>query len=142
MEGLIGGINIILILLVYIFTFIIFRYIYIDIKSINNSRYDKYPYLKLLNKKDDFSFKIDEVYNIYKNMNIGRNIGNNIIINSPYIEKYHCKIDIRDNKYFIINFNENKSILVNDKEINDELEIKDKDIIELGNLKFMFIRES
>lgn len=141
MEEISEGIKILLILLVYIFIFAIFKYIYLDIKSINNSKYKECPYLKLLNRNDDFSFKVDEVYNIYKNMKIGKNIKNDIIINSPYIEDYHCKINIEEDQYFIINYDENENITVNDKVINDKFQIKNKDIIELGKLRFMFIRE-
>ncbi|MBS4537704.1 FHA domain-containing protein [Clostridium sp. D2Q-11] len=140
MQGISELIKILLIISVYIFIFIIFKYLYLDVKLMRNLRYDKYPYLKLLNRKSDISFKVEETYNIYKSMKIGRATHNDIVIKNDFIDKYHAEIKIEEEKYFV-NTYANTSLMINGKVIKGERELKNNDILQIGTIKFVFIRE-
>lgn len=106
-----------------------------------NSKYDKFPYLKLLNRKNEIPYKIEEVYNLYKTMKIGRDIHNDIVINDKEIENYHAEIEHKGDEYYIHAAENAPYILLNGVELEEKAELRNKDIIQLGNIEFLFIRE-
>ncbi len=67
---------------------------------------------------------------------IGREKGD-IIISDDIVSGKHCKIEFKNNKFFIQDLNSSNHTYINDEEITKS-ELKDNDIIKLGNIEMKF----
>lgn len=140
-SGLSSLFRYLFILLIYLFMFGIIRLIYLDIKGIKNKEVRGNTYLKLINRKDSLSFKVDEFYSLVSNVTIGRSGSNKITIKDPYISKKHAEI-IKDNdEYFIEDLKSANGTFLNNEEIMDAAILKNGDTITIGSINFLFVIE-
>lgn len=130
----------------YIFVFIIFYFIYniikmiyLDISIAESITVESDTYLKLINRKEEFSFKVSEQYYLSNNTSIGRDDSNDIVIKDKFISKNHAQI-IRDgNLYFLEDLGSANGTYLNGHLISDAIELKDKDLIDIGQVEFLFV---
>ncbi|MCI5840246.1 MAG: FHA domain-containing protein [Peptoniphilaceae bacterium] len=131
----------IFVIIVFYFIYSIIKVIYYDVKGTMRAESIQDTYLKLLNKPDEFSFKLQEYYFIGDNNTIGRDELNTIVIEDKFLSKYHARI-IRDNEsdmYMIEDLDSANGTYLNGEEVHELIELKTNDIIELGQLKFLFV---
>ena len=67
---------------------------------------------------------------------IGRNSTNNIVIDTPEISDDHVLVLCRDNKVIIQDQLSANGTFVNGKKLDERIEVKDDDLIKLGNISF------
>ncbi|WP_372364512.1 FHA domain-containing protein [Candidatus Uabimicrobium sp. HlEnr_7] len=76
-----------------------------------------------------------------ENMTIGRGVNQSIVINEPTISRLHAKIFIRDGSYFLEDLSTFQKTYLNKGTIQIPKNLKHKDIIQLGNVKSLFLLE-
>lgn len=128
----------IFIIIIYIFIFTIIRLIYLDIKSMD-MEFEGKNYLKLINKKEVLQYKLKEHYILDNIITLGRQEDNKIQINDQYISKNHFKILKDEGEYYLVDLNSSNGTYLNDERVQDIVKLKDKDVIKVGNIKFLFV---
>ncbi|QXM06399.1 FHA domain-containing protein [Crassaminicella indica] len=128
----------IFIFIIYMFILGIIRLIYLDIKSMSDG-IDHYPYLKLINRKDQLPFKIKEVYTLDATMTIGRKKENDVVINDPYISNQHLKIILDEGEYFVEDLDSANGTYLNGDRIIDAVKLKNGDRIKFGQVEFLYV---
>lgn len=130
----------------YIFVFIIFYFIYniikmiyLDISVAEKSVKESNTYLKLINRKEQLPFRVMEQYYISTSTTIGRDDINDIAIKDRFISKKHAQIIKDEGIYFLEDLDSANGTLLNGQEISDAIELKDKDIINIGQVEFLFV---
>lgn len=130
----------------YIFVFIIFyfiyniiRMIYLDISASEVIDTGSNSYLKLINRKEQFSFKVKEQYSLSENTTIGRDDSNDIVLKDKFISKHHAQIIRDEGVYFLEDLNSANGTFLNGEMIEDAIELKDKDMIDIGQVEFLFV---
>lgn len=113
--------------------------IYLDIRGTNDMNYVADTYLKLINRKERLPFKIQEHYYIGDNTYIGRDESNDVVLKDRFISKKHARIIKDQGIYFIEDLNSANGIYLNGERINEAIELKDKDLIDIGQVEFLFV---
>ncbi|MFZ7133827.1 MAG: FHA domain-containing protein [Eubacteriales bacterium] len=131
-------------IIIYVFIFSIIRLIYLDIRSMKGYGKkigERYPYLKLINRREKFNFKVNESYLLEKDKGIGRSGKNEIVIQDPYLSGKHAMFYWEKDVCMLKDLNSTNGTFVNDEEIEeDEIVIlEDGDHIHLGQLDFLFV---
>jgi len=132
------------IILIYYFLFGIIRLIYLDIQSINKVNQKGYnnPYLKLINRKERLDFDIQEFYDLKEVTTIGRAKGSTIQLLDKYISSNHVKITKDEGEYFLEDKESVNGTYLNSKKIEDVVKLKNGDRIGIGQVEFLFVKES
>lgn len=123
------------------FIFSIIRLIYLDIKGIDFIGQGENTYLKLINRKDSLPFKMSEHYSIKESLSLGRRGDNDIVIKDPYVSKNHFQIVEDENNYYIEDLDSANGTYVNGQRLEDIVELKNGDIIKIGNVEFLFVNK-
>lgn len=131
----------IFIVIIYMFIFSIIRLIYLDIKGMDFIGSGDYAYLKLINRKDSLPFKINEHYTIDEILSLGRRGSNDIVIKDPYVSKNHFQIIKDEGNYFLEDLNSSNGTYLNGELLEDAVELKNGDIIKVGNVEFLFVNK-
>lgn len=134
-------------ILKYVFVFIVFyfiysiiRIIYYDVRTTLKKESKSDTYLKLLNINDDFSFNVQDFYFLASDNTIGRDDRNSICIKDKFLSKFHVRIVEDEGIYFIEDLKSANGTFLNNEKIEDAIELKSNDIINIGSLKFLFIQ--
>lgn len=125
------------IVIIYAFMLSIIRLIYLDIRGIDKS--EAQTYLKLINMKEDLPFKVSEHYSISGDVTIGRGSDNKIVIRDPFISKEHMKIFEESGEYYIEDLKSANGTYLNDGKVDDVEVLSNGDIIQLGQIGFIFV---
>ena len=130
---------------IYFFIFSVIRLIYLDIRSINNrleTAPGKHPYLKLINRRDSLSFKVEESYILDNNKTLGRSSKNDIAIQDPYLSSRHAEFIIKGDSYYIKDLESTNGTRVNGMRLADDMvRLDNGDKIQVGQLTFIFVKE-
>ncbi len=129
----------IFVIIIYYFIFNIIKMIYLDIRGTSDMNYVADTYLKLINRKERLPFKIQEHYYIGDNTYIGRDESNDVVLKDRFISKKHARIIKDQGIYFIEDLNSANGIYLNGERINEAIELKDKDLIDIGQVEFLFV---
>lgn len=127
------------IVIIYMFIYNIIKLIYLDIKSISTLGQDANVYLKLINRREELNFKINEYYPINDEISLGRSLGNTVVIPDPYISSNHLRIFKDQDSYYVEDLQSSNGSYLNSKELIGQRVLKSGDIISLGRLEFIFI---
>lgn len=134
-------------ILKYIFVFIVFyfiysiiRIIYYDVRTTLKKESKSDTYLKLLNVDDKFPFDVQEFYFLASDNTIGRDDRNSICIKDKFLSKFHARIVEDEGIYFIEDLKSANGTFLNREKIEDAIELKSNDLINIGTLKFLFIQ--
>jgi len=69
-----------------------------------------------------------------KQLRIGRNPDNDIVLDDNSVSRYHATLVILDDSYIFSDNNSSNGSFINGKKIIGEVEVKENDIIKLGNV--------
>ena len=130
------------ILLIYLFMFGIIRMIYLDIKGIRRKPSASSTYLKLINRRDELPFRVEESYSIHSSITIGRSNKNDIVIKDPFISKNHARIEKKHNEYYIEDLNSSNGTFINNEQIFNPIRLEHGDTITMGQISFIFVNEA
>ncbi|MGO1579975.1 MAG: FHA domain-containing protein [Peptoniphilaceae bacterium] len=128
------------ILIIYLFILSIIRLMYLDIKTMDKK--DSYldgSYLKVVNRLDSLSFKMQESYILGDSITIGRSSKCDIKIKDKFVSKVHLRIYQEDGLYFLEDLDSANGTFLNGEEVNDIIELRNGDKIGVGLIQFMFI---
>ncbi|MBZ4646462.1 MAG: hypothetical protein PWR27_2305 [Petroclostridium sp.] len=135
----------IFIVIIYVFIFGIIRLIYLDIKSMNGQGkkiHEKYPYLKLINRRERLDFKVQESYTLNENKTIGRSSKNDIVIQDPYLSGEHAHLILENGMYLLKDLGSTNGTFINDVKIGVEpVALKNGDRIHIGQIDFLFVND-
>ena len=131
----------IFIIIIYMFIFSIIRLIYLDIKGMDFVSSSDYVYLKLINRKESLPYKINEYYNIDEELSLGRRGSNDIIIKDPFVSKNHFQIVKDEGNFFLEDLNSSNGTYLNEEIVLDAIELKNGDMIKIGNIEFLFVNK-
>ncbi|HZJ99983.1 MAG TPA: FHA domain-containing protein, partial [Tissierellaceae bacterium] len=126
---------------IYMFIFSIIRLIYLDIKGMDFVSSSDYVYLKLINRKESLPYKINEYYNIDEELSLGRRGSNDIIIKDPFVSKNHFQIVKDEGNFFLEDLNSSNGTYLNEEIVLDAIELKNGDMIKIGNIEFLFVNK-
>ncbi len=128
--------------MIYLFIYAIIRMIFLDIRTMGRKKggYAQ-AYLKLVNLRQEFDFPISESYEIEDEVTVGRGRSNTITIKNPFLSDRHMRIFKEDESFFIEDLESTNGTLLNGEKLTDDaLELCDGDKIEIGGLKFLFVK--
>lgn len=131
----------IFIIIIYLFIFSIIRLIYLDIRSTDSFSLAGRPYLKLVNRRDSLSYKVKDHYIIDEKLTLGRNKDNGVFLKDPFISKNHLIIIKDEGNYFLEDLNSANGTFLNQDKVEDVVVLKNGDIIEVGNVEFLFVNK-
>lgn len=120
------------IIIIYAFVFQIAKMIFQDIKSTQASK--KGAYLKLI----DDEVK-DKIYPIRESLTVGRDRYSDIRLDYKFVSKNHFIIEEDGGEYYLSDLGSKNGTYVNGIRIDDEVILEDGDIIELNDIKFVFV---
>lgn len=69
---------------------------------------------------------------------IGRDPRNDIVINDYTVSRKQCLIDKEDDKFILKNYSHKNVTRVNGKPVKKHKEIKEGDVVQIGNVTFVF----
>ena len=127
------------VIIIYYFILNIIKMIYLDIRGINNMNSVADTYLKLINRKEKLPFKTQEHYFIGDNTTIGRSDQNDVVLKDRFISKRHARIIKQKGTYFLEDLNSANGTYINGQKISDPIELKDKDLVDIGQVEFLFV---
>lgn len=133
----------IFVIAVYSFIFSVIKLIYLDISDTRRfagASSDYLCYLKLVNLRSDFNFKIYESYGIREESIVGRSKKCDIYISDPFLSKQHARIFLFEGQYFVEDLSSTNGTFVNSKRVMKKpVRIKDGDKITFGTICFLFV---
>ncbi|KWZ99827.1 MAG: FHA domain-containing protein [Anaerococcus vaginalis] len=127
------------VVIVLYFIYSIIRIIYYDVRYAIKKEQISDTYLQFINQNQENKFKIQEYYYIGENNTIGRDDKNTICIKDKYLSSFHARIILDQGIYFLEDLNSSNGTFLNDERISEAIELKNKDVIKFGELKFLFI---
>ncbi len=127
------------IVIIYLFIFSIIRLIYLDIRSFEVTGSEKGAYLRLINLQEDLKHNLREYYPIKRELTLGRDIKNKVVIKDPFISGRHFKIRLENNKYILEDLKSSNGTYVNDFKVEEAVEIFNGDRIKISDIEFLFI---
>lgn len=122
------------IIIIYLFVFQIAKMIFQDIKSTQVSK--KGAYLKLIDDEDK-----DKIYPIRESLSVGRDRYSDIRLDYKFVSKNHFIIEEDGGEYYLSDLGSKNGTYVNGTKIDDEVILEDGDIIELNDIKFVFVNK-
>ena len=136
----------IFIIVIFYFIINIIRLIYSDIHAMNRkadaSAIQAGHYLKLLNRKDELYFDVEESYVLSSNQVIGRSEDNEITIQDPFLSKKNSRIYKEGDSYYLEDLGGKNGTFLNGEPIRrDIFELADGDQIRTGQVRFLYIAE-
>lgn len=130
------------IFLIYLFMIGIIRLIYLDIRNIRGLEGETKTYLKLINMRENIPFKIKEEYFIDKEIFIGRDGENKVVLKDPYVSKKHCRIYLKNGEYQLEDLKSSNGTYVNGNKVEGISRIDHGDRIKIGQIEFLFVKNA
>lgn len=130
------------IIIIYLFIFSILRLMYLDIRqmgtrgtSLENS------YLKVVNRLDSLSFKIQEYYLLGGSVTLGRSSKNDIVIKDKFVSKNHLNITERNGIFYLEDLKSANGTYLNGEKVDAGtlIELQNGDKIGVGFIQFIFV---
>lgn len=130
------------IIIIYLFIFSILRLMYLDIRqmgtrgtSLENS------YLKVVNRLDSLSFKMQEYYLLGGSVTLGRSSKNDIVIKDKFVSKNHLNITERNGIFYLEDLNSANGTYLNGEKVDSGtlIELQNGDKIGVGFIQFIFV---
>jgi len=127
---------------IYFFMFSIIRLIYLDIRhSRMGTIVDDKPYLKLLNRRGELPFRVEESYSVDDKFTLGRGAEAKITIPDPFLSAVHVQfLKEADGGWAVLdNASTNGTMVNGETVVNEPCAIKTGDLIKVGQLNFIFV---
>ena len=129
--------------IIYLFIFAVIRLIYLDVKKM--SRFENNQVnnaacasLKPTKSKVQVSGPLKNRYTIYDHAVIGRGSACDIVIKEQYISKQHVRIWYENGEWYLEDLGSRNGTTVNGQRIRQVVILDPEDVISLGGLNFVF----
>lgn len=129
--------------IIYLFIFSVIRLIYLDVKKMsrfenNNVEDEVCASLKPIKSKVPVTSAIKNRYTIYGDTVIGRSRNSGICIAEDYISARHARIWFEDGEWYLEDLGSRNGTAVNGQRIRDIVILDPEDVISFGGLNFVF----
>ena len=129
--------------IIYLFIFSVIRLIYLDVKKMsrfegNNITDSEYASLKPAKSKVPVSSPLANRLAIYGEAIIGRGKGCDISIKEDYISAKHAHIWFDDGEWYLEDLGSRNGTAVNGQRIREAVILDPEDVISFGGLNFVF----
>ena len=86
------------------------------------------------------SGEFEEVELTRSTTSVGRQPGNNIVLNSPAVSRYHAQFDVFGGQVFLVDLGTVNGTFVNDAQVdpNSRSLLRDGDVVMLGDIRLTF----
>lgn len=125
--------------LIYIILFRLIKIILRDMRITKNANKIIDFALEVVDTPDLSGVSVGTIFPIGQGITIGRSEENDIVMNDPFVSNEHSKIFFDHKKIYIKDLESTNGTLLNNKQIDEEIEILDGDIIEIGRITFRVI---
>lgn len=129
------------VIIIYYFIFNIIKMIYLDIRGTGMPKKKGQAYLRMITLKESLDFPAKDYYFLNNDTIIGRDDTADIILRDAFISKHHAEIFLQGESYFIEDLNSSNGTYLNSERIYDAIELRDKDLINIGQIQFIFVFE-
>ncbi len=128
---------------IYLFIFAVIRLIYLDVKKMNrfednNAGDRECASLRPVKSKVPVNAKLKNRYTIYTSAVIGRSDKCDITIKEDYISAKHAEIWYEDGEWYLEDLGSRNGTAVNGQRIRDTVILDPEDVISFGGLNFAF----
>lgn len=130
------------IIIIYLFIFSILRLMYLDIRQIGTRGTSlENSYLKVVNRLDSLSFKMQEYYLLGGSVTLGRSSKNDIVIKDKFVSKNHLNITERNGIFYLEDLNSANGTYLNGEKVDAGtlIELQNGDKIGVGFIQFIFV---
>ena len=129
--------------IIYLFIFSVIRLIYLDVKKMsrfegNNMADAECASLKPVKSKVPLETKLNNRYTIYGEAIIGRAKSCDISIKEDYITAKHAHIWFDEDEWYLEDLGSRNGTAVNGQRIRDVVILDPEDVISFGGLNFVF----
>ena len=127
---------------IYFFMFSIIRLIYLDIRhSRMGTVVDDKPYIKLLNRRTELPFRVEESYSVDNKVTLGRGADAKITIPDPFLSAVHIQfLQEEDGGWAVVDNDSTNGTIINGEVVEKEpCAVKTGDLIKIGQLNFIFV---
>lgn len=129
--------------IIYLFIFSVIRLIYLDVKKMsrfedNNVSDTAVASLKPTKSKVAVTSPMKKRYSIYDGALIGRGKSCDIVIREDYISAKHARIWFEDGEWYLEDMDSRNGTAVNGQRIRDMVILDPEDVISFGGLNFVF----
>ena len=129
--------------IIYLFIFSVIRLIYLDVKKMsrfedNNASDIPCASLKPTKSKVAVTGQMKKRYTIYGEAVIGRAKGCDIVLREDYISAKHAQIWHEDGEWYLEDLDSRNGTAVNGQRIRDLVILDPEDVISFGGLNFIF----
>lgn len=129
--------------IIYLFIFSVIRLIYLDVKKMsrfedNNTADENCASLKPAKSKVPIESTLKNRYPIYGSAVIGRARSCDIVIKEEYISAKHIRIWYDDGEWYLEDLGSRNGTAVNGQRIRNTVILDPEDVISLGGLNFVF----
>lgn len=130
-------------LIIYLFIFSVIRLIYLDVKKMSrfeleNANNEECASLKPVKSKVRTQYELKNRYTIYDEAVIGRSRDCDIVIPEEFISATHVRIWYDDGEWYLEDLGSRNGTTVNGQRIKNVVILDPEDIISLGGLNFAF----
>ncbi len=99
------------------------------------------PYLKLINRRDQLNFKVEESYSLTGETIVGRSSKSDIVLQDPFISGRHARFRHSGDTYFLEDLNSKNGTFVNGTKIDGPIPLRSGDRISFGLVEFLYVSE-
>lgn len=98
-------------------------------------------YLKVVNRLDSLSFKMQEYYLLGGSVTLGRSSKNDIVIKDKFVSKNHLNITERNGIFYLEDLNSANGTYLNGEKVDSGtlIELQNGDKIGVGFIQFIFV---
>ena len=125
--------------LIYIVLFRLIKIILMDMRITKNVKKSIDFALEVTDAPDLSGIAVGTIFPLTDELIIGRSQENEIIVNDPFVSNKHSKIFFENKKIYLKDLESTNGTVLNNKTIEEEIEILDGDIIEIGRVTFRVI---
>lgn len=136
-----SGLKYVFVFLIYYFIFHIIRLIYLDIRSMEREEMPSNVFLRLITRPETLQYKVNEIYYLDGDTQIGRGEDNQIVFKDRFISKNHALIIEENGHYRVDDLNSANGTYVNDRKIVAETPLHNRDVLRIGDVELLFINE-
>ncbi|MEE1049123.1 MAG: FHA domain-containing protein [Clostridia bacterium] len=129
--------------IIYLFIFSVIRLIYLDVKKMsrfedNSANDSECASLKPVKSKVPITSKLKNRYTIYGAAVVGRSSSCDIVIKEDYISARHLEIWYEDGEWYLQDLGSRNGTAVNGHRIRNTVILDPEDVVSVGGLNFAF----
>jgi hypothetical protein len=125
--------------LIYIILFRLIKMMLRDMRITKKNEASIGYALEVIEAPDLSGVAVGTIFPIGEETGIGRSKNNQIVINDPFISSKHAVVCLAEGQLVVRDLNSTNGVILNSERIEEDLELKDGDVLEIGRIIFRII---